>query len=198
MVLHRSLWQLMMKLVPLLVSTRLLMDATLLLAWTILKSSYGILLLTDRFVYCDWCSLHSICAFLCWSFNLLTWWYLQVRTLRGGHRSRVGALAWNNHILITGGMDGQIINNDVRIRSHIVETYRGHQQEVCGLKWSASGQQLASGGNDNLVHIWDRSLASSLNSATQWLHRLQEHTSGVKALALCPFQGERRELQAGW
>ncbi|WCJ42322.1 Cell division cycle 20.1 cofactor of APC complex [Euphorbia peplus] len=108
-----------------------------------------------------------------------------LRKLKGGHRSRVGALAWNNHILTTGGMDGQVINNDVRIRSHIVETYRGHQQEVCGLKWSASGQQLASGGNDNLVHIWDRSVASS----TPWLHRLEDHTSAVKALAWCPFQG---------
>ncbi|WZY86266.1 hypothetical protein YC2023_032650 [Brassica napus] len=111
----------------------------------------------------------------------------QLRTLKGCHQSRVGSLAWNNHILTTGGMDGQIVNNDVRIRSHIVETYRGHTQEVCGLKWSGSGQQLASGGNDNVVHIWDRSVASS-NSTTQWLHRLEEHTSAVKALAWCPFQ----------
>lgn len=85
-------------------------------------------------------------------------------------------------------MDGKIINNDVRVREHIVETYRGHQQEVCGLKWSASGQQLASGGNDNLLFIWDRSMASS-NSPTQWLHRLEDHTAAVKALAWCPFQG---------
>ncbi|KAK4279796.1 hypothetical protein QN277_011512 [Acacia crassicarpa] len=112
----------------------------------------------------------------------------QLRTLRGGHRQRVGSLAWNDHILTTGGMDGRIVNNDVRIRSHIVETYRGHEQQVCGLKWSASGQQLASGGNDNLLFIWDRAMASS-NSATQWLHRLEEHTSAVKALAWCPFQG---------
>ncbi|KAI4295319.1 hypothetical protein L6164_035376 [Bauhinia variegata] len=112
----------------------------------------------------------------------------QLRTLHGGHRLRVGSLAWNNHILTTGGMDGRIVNNDVRIRSHIVETYRGHEQEVCGLKWSASGQQLASGGNDNLLYIWDRSTASS-NSTTQWLHRLEDHTSAVKALAWCPFQG---------
>ncbi|EOA16601.1 hypothetical protein CARUB_v10004774mg [Capsella rubella] len=111
----------------------------------------------------------------------------QLRTLNGCHQSRVGSLAWNNHILTTGGMDGQIVNNDVRIRSHIVETYRGHTQEVCGLKWSGSGQQLASGGNDNVVHVWDRSVASS-NSTTQWLHRLEEHTSAVKALAWCPFQ----------
>ncbi|KAK9095620.1 hypothetical protein Scep_027089 [Stephania cephalantha] len=112
----------------------------------------------------------------------------QLRTLRGGHRSRVGSLDWNNHILTTGGMDGLIINNDVRIRSHIVDTYKGHHQEVCGLKWSASGQQLASGGNDNLLHIWDRSTASS-NSPTQWLHKLEDHTAAVKALAWCPFQG---------
>ena len=112
---------------------------------------------------------------------------LQLRTLKGCHQSRVGSLAWNNHILTTGGMDGQIVNNDVRIRSHVVETYRGHTQEVCGLKWSGSGQQLASGGNDNVVHIWDRSAASS-NSTTQYLHRLEEHTSAVKALAWCPFQ----------
>ncbi|CAN1750930.1 Cell division cycle 20.1, cofactor of APC complex [Linum perenne] len=54
--------------------------------------------------------------------------------------------------------------------------------QVCGLKWSASGQQLASGGSDHLVHIWD-------NSRTQYLHRLEDHTSAVKALAWCPFQG---------
>ncbi|XP_024027006.1 cell division cycle 20.2, cofactor of APC complex [Morus notabilis] len=112
----------------------------------------------------------------------------QLRTLRGGHRARVGALAWNSHILTTGGSEGRIINNDVRVRSHIVETYRGHQLEVCGLKWSASGQQLASGGNDNLVFIWDRSTASS-NSPMQWLHRLEDHNAAVRALAWCPFQG---------
>lgn len=84
-------------------------------------------------------------------------------------------------------MDGQIINNDVRVHSHIVATFRGHRQEVCGLKWSTSGQQLASGGNDNLLYIWDRSMAS-MHSRSQWLHRLEDHTAAVKALAWCPFQ----------
>ncbi|XP_031484622.1 cell division cycle 20.2, cofactor of APC complex-like isoform X1 [Nymphaea colorata] len=114
----------------------------------------------------------------------------QLRTLRGGHQSRVGSLAWNSHILTTGGMDGLIFNNDVRIRSHIVEEYKGHEQEVCGLKWSSSGQQLASGGNDNLLHIWDRTMASEQNARqNQWLHRLDDHRAAVKALAWCPFQG---------
>ncbi|CAK9153287.1 unnamed protein product [Ilex paraguariensis] len=112
---------------------------------------------------------------------------MQLRTLREGHGSRVGSLDWNNHILTTGGMDSLITNNDVRIRSHNVGTYRGHSQEVCGLKWSASGQQLASGGNDNHICIWSISLASS-NSDTQWLHRLADHSAAVKALSWCPFQ----------
>uniref|UniRef100_A0A804PNL3 Cell division cycle 20.1, cofactor of APC complex n=1 Tax=Zea mays TaxID=4577 RepID=A0A804PNL3_MAIZE len=82
-------------------------------------------------------------------------------------------------------MDGKIVNNDVRIRNHVVQTYKGHSQEVCGLKWSGSGQQLASEGNDDLVHIWDVLMASSLPSAghNQWLHRLEDHVAAVKALA---------------
>ncbi|KAF7018183.1 unnamed protein product [Triticum aestivum] len=113
-----------------------------------------------------------------------------LRTLQGAHESRVGSLAWNKSILTAGGMDGKIVNNDVRIRDHAVQTYRGHSQEVCGLKWSGSGRQLASGGNDNLLHIWDVSMASSAQSAgrTQWLHRMEDHSAAVKALAWCPFQ----------
>ncbi|KAL6619986.1 hypothetical protein ACP70R_035125 [Stipagrostis hirtigluma subsp. patula] len=112
------------------------------------------------------------------------------RTLRGVHGARVGSLAWNNSILTTGGMDGKIVNNDVRVRNHVVQTYQGHEQEVCGLKWSGSGQQLASGGDDDLLHIWDAAMASSAQPAgrTQWLHRLEDHFGAVKALAWCPFQ----------
>ncbi|OMO88466.1 hypothetical protein CCACVL1_08370 [Corchorus capsularis] len=107
----------------------------------------------------------------------------KLRTLRGCHSGRVGSLGWNNNdILTTGGMDGQIVNNDVRIVSHVVGAYRGHRSELCGLKWSTFRQQLASGSNDNLVHIWDRSMASS-NSPRQWLHKLEDHTAVVKAIS---------------
>jgi hypothetical protein len=42
-------------------------------------------------------------------------------------------------------------------------------------------------GNDNLLHIWDVSMASSLPSAghNQWLHRLEDHMAIVKALTWC-------------
>ncbi|GJW85720.1 cell division cycle 20.2, cofactor of APC complex-like protein [Tanacetum coccineum] len=51
-----------------------------------------------------------------------------------------------------------------------------------------SGEQLASGGNDNLLHIWDRRRMASANAPIQYLHRMREHTAPVKALAWCPFQ----------
>ena len=106
-----------------------------------------------------------------------------VRTLRG-HSARVGALAWNGTQLATGGRDTSVLLHDVRIREHLTNTLQVHTQEVCGLKWSPSGSQLASGGNDNLLHVYDH---ASLSRST-YLHRLTDHCAAVKALAWCPFQ----------
>ncbi|RHN76314.1 putative transcription factor WD40-like family [Medicago truncatula] len=98
----------------------------------------------------------------------------RISTWSVGHRFAVSSLAWNNsHILTTGALDGKIVNNDVRVRTHIVSTYSGHTQV---------------GGGDNVVHIWDRSAASSNSRPTRWLHKFEEHTAPVKALAWCPFQ----------
>jgi cell division cycle protein 20 (cofactor of APC complex) len=107
----------------------------------------------------------------------------QVRCMRG-HSARVGALAWNGTTLATGGRDNAILMHDVRIREHLTATLAGHEQEVCGLKWSPSGQQLASGGNDNILNIWDH---NSISRRTH-LHRITDHCAAVKALAWCPFQ----------
>lgn len=107
----------------------------------------------------------------------------------GGHSARIGSLAWNGPILSSGSRDSLIINHDVRVRDHLVSQFQGHSQEVCGLKWSDSGQQLASGGNDNLLHIWDvKAMSSSSSSGTQYLHRCNKHQAAVKALAWCPYQ----------
>lgn len=58
-----------------------------------------------------------------------------------------------------------------------------HKGEVCGLKWSSTGSILASGGNDNLVYLWDACKMSS----THHLYRLNDHCAAVKALAWCPY-----------
>ena len=60
--------------------------------------------------------------------------------------------------------------------------FRGHTQEVCGLKWSPDGQFLASGGNDNCLMIWDP------RKPEYPLHQFKEHKAAVKALAWCPWQ----------
>ena len=64
----------------------------------------------------------------------------QIKTFKDDHTQRVGSLAWNKHILTSGGMDGKIINRDVRAKSPTAKTYMGYQQKVYGLKWSDSGR----------------------------------------------------------
>lgn len=56
-----------------------------------------------------------------------------------------------------------------------------HKQEVCGLKWSFDEQQMASGGNDNKLLVWN--LHSSLP-----VRKFLSHTAAVKALAWSPHQ----------
>jgi cell division cycle protein 20 (cofactor of APC complex) len=86
--------------------------------------------------------------------------------------------------LASGARDNHVLLHDVRVREHVTARLVAHEQEVCGLKWSPSGQQLASGGNDNLLHIWDMAMMSN----SQYLHRIDQHMAAVKALAWCPFQ----------
>ncbi|TFK71072.1 WD40 repeat-like protein [Pluteus cervinus] len=82
------------------------------------------------------------------------------RTYQQAHSQRIGALAWNSHVLSSGSRDRMVYHRDVRERtSRPFKKCAGHRQEVCGLKWSSDGgvnsATLASGGNDNKVCIWD-------------------------------------------
>lgn len=78
----------------------------------------------------------------------------QLRSMRG-QNGRVNALSWNETILSSGGRGGQIMNSDVRVKQHAVSTVQGHAGEVCGLSWSPTKSQLASGGSDSLLAVWD-------------------------------------------
>ncbi|GAM41036.1 CDK inhibitor [Talaromyces pinophilus] len=98
-----------------------------------------------------------------------------------GHHNRVGALAWNEHILTSGGRDRLIFHRDVRSPNQHLRCLTGHKQEVCGLKWNTEDGQLASGGNDNKLIVWDK-----LNETP--LHRFSQHTAAVKAIAWSPHQ----------
>ncbi|KAL2863718.1 WD40 repeat domain-containing protein [Aspergillus lucknowensis] len=99
-----------------------------------------------------------------------------------GHESRVGVMGWSKHTLSTGARSGLVFNHDVRIAQHKVAELVSHTSEVCGLEWRPDGAQLATGGNDNLVNIWD---ARSLNAPK---FTKTNHRAAVKALSWCPWQ----------
>ncbi|KIY62074.1 WD repeat-containing protein slp1 [Cylindrobasidium torrendii FP15055 ss-10] len=106
-----------------------------------------------------------------------------------GHQGQVACLSWSEHILTSGCADGSIWHHDVRIGKHKVMELLGHTGEVCGLKWRSDGELLASGGNDNVVNVWDGRLGDVGENAqgkAKWVKR--NHTAAVKALAWCPWQ----------
>lgn len=116
----------------------------------------------------------------------------QVRSLRG-HAARVGALAWNNHVLSSGSKDNTIMHHDVRIQNHVIGRMASHTQEVCGLAWSPDGSYLASGANDNTLCIQDFANIHNMNITPK--HVLTDHQAAVKALAWSPH--ERNLLASG-
>lgn len=110
-----------------------------------------------------------------------------VRSMKG-HLGRVAACAWNNAILSSGSADSFIFNHDVRMAEHHISTFHAHTQEVCGLKWSHDGTQLASGANDNVCCIWDASALAMPAETAAPKFKFTDHTAAVKALAWCPWQ----------
>ncbi|KAJ2061493.1 WD repeat-containing protein slp1 [Coemansia sp. S146] len=105
---------------------------------------------------------------------------MRIRTM-AGHQARVGVMSWEQHMLSSGCRDGSIWNHDVRVADHKTAELVAHSGEVCGLTWRSDGALLASGGNDNLVNIWDARSAVPKFTKTQ-------HTAAVKALAWSPWQ----------
>jgi cell division cycle protein 20 (cofactor of APC complex) len=107
-----------------------------------------------------------------------------------GHTSRVGALAWRGSQLSSGSRSGQLLHQDVNSTSTLA-SIQAHSQELCGLKWSADGSYLASGGNDNILKIWN------LNQSHFPKHVFSQHKAAVKALAWCPYEGHSNILASG-
>lgn len=88
---------------------------------------------------------------------------------------RVNSLAWNSHILTSGCRSGKILHHDVRQRTHLISTINTYSQQICGLRWSPSGQYLASG-SIGMLQLW------SITGRSVPLHTF-EHRRAVKALA---------------
>ena len=116
------------------------------------------------------------------------------------HNNRVSCLSWNNNILSSGSKDRYIKNFDIRIKVPEISKIKKHKQEVCSLKYSIEGDLLASGGNDNMVYIWDiRNLKNNIfnflfNENTNNPYEIKPysinnlHQAAVKAMNWCPWK----------
>ncbi|KAF7304620.1 hypothetical protein MKEN_01175900 [Mycena kentingensis (nom. inval.)] len=116
---------------------------------------------------------------------------VKLRTM-GGHQAQVAVLSWYGHLLSSGCGDGSVWHHDVRVPRHKVMELLGHSGEVCGLQWRNDGELIASGGNDNVVNIWDGRVPDAAaggdvaSGNAKWTKR--NHTAAVKALAWSPWQ----------
>lgn len=103
------------------------------------------------------------------------------------HTMRVGALAWTSDgLLFSGSKDRCIAGLDMRARpspnSRPPSWFGAHDHEVCGLAAQPrAGPLLASGGNDNMLHVWD---VRAVSRTPQ--HAMAEHCAAVRALAWSP------------
>ncbi|KAH9257701.1 hypothetical protein BASA81_004159 [Batrachochytrium salamandrivorans] len=120
-----------------------------------------------------------------------------LRTYSNAHDGRIGCTTWNAHVLATGSRDKRIRERDTRCPDthKLLRDVQHHAQEVCGLKYSFEGfsgpqRQLASGGNDNKLYVWDARRQESVDGGLGGnpVHRFADHTAAVKALAWSPHQ----------
>ena len=71
-----------------------------------------------------------------------------------------------------------------RLQNNLITTERPAVSsclQVCGLKWSPDDREIASGGNDNQLYIWN------LNSTSPVI-KFSDHNAAVKAIAWSPHQ----------
>jgi cell division cycle 20, cofactor of APC complex len=113
----------------------------------------------------------------------------KLRTMTGFSNGRVASLSWNGQCVSAGDRDAMILTHDIRLDNHVVATYTGHTQEVCGLKWNDDGTCLASGGNENYLCLWDAAMSGRSSRTSEHTPRftLKDHKAAVKALDWCPF-----------
>ena len=100
------------------------------------------------------------------------------------HSARVGSIQFNPskaYLFATGSKDNRVVINDIRDPlSRLTGT--GHVGEICGLSWNLNGILLASGGNDNMINIWD------VRKMKTPMKQIQEHKAAVRALDWCPWK----------
>lgn len=106
------------------------------------------------------------------------------------HDSGVFAITWQSIDVLTSASKHYILNHDLPSRK-FSSGWKSHQDTVCGLSWSPDTLQLASGGNDNVVRIWEKRMVHHP------IHLFETHKASVKAVAWCPWEAHRLATGGG-
>lgn len=80
-------------------------------------------------------------------------------------------------MLTIGCEGGEILHYDVRKGGKpLARAREAHQGQVCGVKWSHEGDYLISGGNDNIVDVFDK------RELSKPMSRYSSHKAAVKTI----------------
>jgi cell division cycle protein 20 (cofactor of APC complex) len=83
--------------------------------------------------------------------------------------------------LALGYWSGLLREHDLRQRNSIIrDINNAHTQSICGMKYRADSGLLATGGNDNVVKVWDR------RTTTAKMQK-ERHRAAVRALSWSPL-----------
>ena len=102
-------------------------------------------------------------------------------------RTQVATMVWNGSTIVLGCADGFIYRWDPLAPHRELHPFGDAPCEgsISGLQFNNDATALASGGNDNLVRIWDARMSTSVPRLV-----FRQHCAAVKALAWCPAQSE--------
>jgi len=96
--------------------------------------------------------------------------------------ARITCISWNQDLITLVTQSNIFILN---IREKYSYNFKAHEQEICSIEWNYRNGLLASGGNDNMVHIWDMK-----KNMDEPLYTISNHISAVKGIAWSPKESD--------
>ncbi|TFY67421.1 hypothetical protein EVJ58_g1637 [Rhodofomes roseus] len=109
-----------------------------------------------------------------------------IRRWKCRDRAEVGGMDWRGNMLSVGGTEGNVELFDSRAPES-VGMLSGHSWKVFGVRWSPSGDYLASSDEKGIMQIWDARAGKPLSDSSK-LGCKKRSGGPVKALAWCPWK----------